>query len=219
MAYTDWMIRTKQIGACSCDYGCPCEFNAPPTRLPCEGAMAMEITEGYYGDVRLDGLRVAGIYRWPGPVHEGHGTWWSIIDKRATEEQGNALFTILGGQDQEPTTGFAIYGSTVENEPDPVFADIDFEWDLEARKGRFVVDGILNAEVEPIRNPVTGKPHYAAIHLHEGFEFRNAEMASAIFTTKGEIEQDHKGRYAAISYVTYGPHGIIEEESHPKRSA
>jgi hypothetical protein len=38
MAYTDWMIKTKQIGTCSCDYGCPCEFNALPTRTPCEGA-------------------------------------------------------------------------------------------------------------------------------------------------------------------------------------
>jgi hypothetical protein len=25
---------------------------APPTRLPCEGVMAMEITEGYFADVR-----------------------------------------------------------------------------------------------------------------------------------------------------------------------
>jgi hypothetical protein len=52
MAYIDWLIRTKQIGTCSCDYGCPCEFNALPTRLPCEGVMAMEITEGYFGSVR-----------------------------------------------------------------------------------------------------------------------------------------------------------------------
>ena len=73
MAFVDWKISTKQIGTCSCDYGCPCEFNAPPTRLPCEGVMAMEITEGYFGKTRLDGLRVAGVYRWPGAVHEGNG--------------------------------------------------------------------------------------------------------------------------------------------------
>ena len=41
MAYTDWTIKTKQIGACNCDYGCPCEFNASPTRTRCEGTMAM----------------------------------------------------------------------------------------------------------------------------------------------------------------------------------
>src|SRR5215472_1615613 len=107
MAHVDWLIRTKMIGTCSCDYGCPCEFNAPPTRLPCEGVMAMEITEGHFGDVRLDGLRTAGVYRWPGPVHEGGGTWWSIIDKRASKPQVDALFTIMAGKEQEPRTSIS----------------------------------------------------------------------------------------------------------------
>jgi hypothetical protein len=181
--------------------------------------MAMEITEGYFGDVRLDGLRVAGVYRWPGAVHEGKGTWWSIIDKAASEAQVEALFKIMGGEEQEPTTGFAIYGSTIENEPDPVFAEIEFEWDIEKRKGLFSVSGVLGAEVEPIENPVTGAPHFMSIHLYDGFEFREAEMASATFWSKGELEQNYSKRYAAISYVTYGPYGIIDEGSLPKRRA
>ena len=219
MSYIDWMIRTKQIGACSCDYGCPCEFNASPTRLPCEGVMAMEITEGYFGDTRLDGLRVAGVYNWPGPVHEGNGTWLSIMDKAASEAQAEALFKIMGGQEQEPYTGFAIYGSTIEHEPDPVFADIEFQWDLEGCKGRFKVDNILGAQVEPIRNPVTGEPHFISIRPHDGFEFREAEMASATFWSKGELEQQYSERFAAISFVSYGPYGIIAEESYPERRA
>ena len=217
MSYVDWMIRTKQIGTCSCDYGCPCEFNAPPTRLPCEGVMAMEITEGHFGRIRLDGLRVAGVYRWPGPVHEGHGTWCSIVDRKASPDQVDALFKILGGKEQEPTTGFAIYASTIEHEPDPMFADIEFEWDLTGRKGRFVVRNVLGAEIEPIQNPVTGKPHFISIHPHDGFEFREAEMASATFWSKGQLEQNYNRKYAAISFVTYGPHGIIPAESLPRR--
>ena len=114
--------------------------------------MAIEITEGYFGDVRLDGLRVAGAYRWPGPMHEGKGTWWSIIDKSATPEQVDALFKIMGGKEQEPTTGFAIYASTIQNEPDPIFADIEFEWDLKSRKGRFVVANVLEADVSWARD-------------------------------------------------------------------
>jgi hypothetical protein len=216
--YVDWEISTKQIGACSCDYGCPCEFNAPPTRLPCEGVMAMEITKGHFGDVRLDGLRVAGVYRWPGPVHEGKGTWWSIIDRRATQEQVDALFTIMAGKEQEPTTGFAIYASTIANEPEPVFADIDFEWDIKGRQGRFVVENVLEANIEPIRNPITGKPHFIALKPHEGFEFRETEMASATFSSQGQLEQSHRGRFAAISFVTYGPHGVIAEHSYPASS-
>ena len=69
MTYVDWKIKTRRLAACSCDYGCPCEFNARPTRVPFEGVEAFEIVEGYFADVRLDGLRVAGVYRWPGPVH------------------------------------------------------------------------------------------------------------------------------------------------------
>ncbi len=219
MTHVDWMIRTKQLGTCSCDYGCPCEFNAPPTRLPCEGVMAMEITEGYYSNTRLDGLRTAGVYHWPGPMHEGNGTWWSIIDKSASEEQAEALFKILGGEDQEPTTGFAIYGSTVEHEPEPLFADIEFEWDIEERTGRFVVHDVLGAIIEPIRNPVTGEPHFISIRPHDGFEFREAEMASSSYWAKGELEQRHSKRFASITYVSYGPSGIIPGESLPDRRA
>ena len=152
-------------------------------------------------------------------MHEGGGTWWSVIDKRASEQQVEALFTIFGGQDQEPTTGFAIYGSTIEHEPDPVFADIDFEMDLDGRRGRFSVKGVLDATIEPIKNPVTGEDHYIAIHPHNGFEFRVAEMASANYKSQGELEQNHEGRFAAMSFVTYGPYGIIEEESFPNRAA
>ena len=36
-------------------------------------------------------------------------------------------------------------------------------------------------------------------------------MASATFSSKGEINQKHARRFAATSYVTYGPHGIIAE--------
>ena len=125
----------------------------------------------------------------------------------------------MGGEEQEPTTGFAIYGSTIENEPDPIFAEIEFEWDIDGRKGRFVVQDVLEAEVEPIRNPVTGASHLMSIHLYEGFEFREAEMASATFWSKGELELSHSKRYAAISYVSYGPYGIIDDESLPKRRA
>ena len=217
MSYVDWMIKGNKLATCSCDFGCPCEFNAPPTRMPCEGVMAMEITEGHFGDVRLDGLRVAGVYNWPGAMHDGGGTWLSIVDKAATEAQVEALFKIMGGEEQEPTTGFAIYGSTIEHEPDPIFADIQFEWDLDGRRGRFVVDGVMAADIEPIRNPVTGEAHHIAIRPRDGFEFREAEMASATIWSKGEIEQRHEKCFAAISYATYGPQGIVPEESLPNR--
>lgn len=210
MAYVDWMIKGPKIGACSCDYGCPCEFNAPPTRGHCEGLEAHRIDEGHFGDVRLDGLVVAAWYRWPGPVHEGGGTAQAIIDARADARQREALLKILDGEEQEPTTLFNIYGATIETGLEPIFTDIAFECDIEARTGRLVADGLLSLRIEPIRNPVTGKPHRARIVLPEGFEFREAEVASGEYAVNAALAYSGEGRYAALFHAAYGPQGILE---------
>ena len=213
MAYVDWQIRGPKIGACSCDYGCPCEFNGRPTTGWCEGLEAMRIDRGWFGDVRLDGLLFAARFRWPGAVHEGHGTAQGAIDSRASEEQRAALMRILGGEEQVPTTVFNIYGSTIETELEPVFAEIEFACDIAARTGRFRVPGLMELAIEPIRNPVTGEPHRAQIRLPEGFEFREAEVASATFRNadRDVLQADHQHVYGALTYVTYGPYGIIDD--------
>jgi len=210
MAYTDWIIKGPKIGACNGDYGCPCEFNGKPSFGTCEGLEAHRIDEGYFGDTRLDGLIVAAWYCWPGPVHEGGGTVQGIIDKRASGAQAQALFKILGGEEQEPTTVFNIYGSTIETEHDPIFAEIEFACDIPGRTARLKVDGVLDLTIEPIRNPVTGKPHRARIVLPEGFEFHEAEIASADFDVSAALAYGHRGRYAALFDVAYGPYGVIE---------
>jgi hypothetical protein len=212
MAYVDWMIKGPKFGACSCDYGCPCEFNARPTRTPCEGMEAHLIEEGYFGDVRLDGLIIGARYRWPGAVHEGGGTVQGLFDERATPAQRDALFTILSGKEQEPTTVFNIYGSTVDKELDPIFARLDFTCDMQARTAAFRVPGLIDLDVSPIKNPVTGKNYFAQIVLPSGFEFRVAEMASADFTSLGpDLGMAHKKVYGSMWYAAYGPYGIIED--------
>lgn len=210
MAYVDWLIKGPKIVSCSCDYGCPCEFNGRPSRGHCEGLEAHLIEEGHFGDVRLDGLIVVGRYRWPGAVHEGKGVVQGVIDERASEAQREALFKILGGEEQEPTTVFNMYGSTIETEIDPIFAPIEFECDIEARRARFAVPGLIECAVEPIKNPVTGKDHRAIIRLPEGVEFRDAEMGSGTFSASGDLPLDYQKCYASLFHVAYGPHGIVE---------
>jgi hypothetical protein len=211
MAYVDWLIKGPKIASCNCDYGCPCEFNGRPTRGVCEGLEAHRIEQGHFGEVPLDGLVVAARYRWPGPVHEGGGVAQAIIDELATEAQRAALFKILGGQEQEPTTVFNIYGSTVAKELEPVFAPIEFACDIAARTGRLVVPGVMHLTIEPIRNPVTGAPHRALIRLPEGFEFREAEVGSGTFRGEGDdLGFQNRDCYAALTHVAYGPYGIVE---------
>ena len=212
MAFIDWLIKGPKIASCNCDYGCPCEFNAAPTNDVCEGLEAMRIDEGYFDKTRLDGLVYAAAYRWPGPVHEGGGIVQGFIDERADEAQRDALINILSGLEQHPTTAFNIYGSTIEREYDPVFTEISFEYDMAARTGSFTVPGHLQMNLEPIRNPVTGMSHRAVIRLPEGFEFREAEMASGTFKGTGEIKFENSGCYGFLTYVGYGPEGVIETD-------
>jgi hypothetical protein len=210
MAYVDWLLKGKRLVNCNCHYGCPCEFNAPPTHDACQGLEAMQVDEGYFGEVRLDGITFAGAYHWPGPVHEGKGVYQVVLDKAITEAQAEVLFKILGGEEQEPHTVFNIYGATIETELDPVIADIEFEWDLEGRSGRLAEPDFCEASWQPIRNPVTGAPHRALIQLPEGFEYREAEMASSDFRSQAGLEFQHKERYGFLTYVAYGPYGIVE---------
>jgi hypothetical protein len=63
-----WEIKGREFGNCNCDYGCPCQFNALPTH--CRGLAVFDIEQGFHGTTQLDGLRCAGIFRWPGPIHE-----------------------------------------------------------------------------------------------------------------------------------------------------
>jgi len=210
MAHQDWLIKGPKIAACNCDYGCPCEFNARPTHGICEGLEAHRIDEGYFGTLRLDGLVIGARYRWPGPVHEGGGVVQGLIDERATPEQREALITILSGKEQEPHTVFNIYGATVARELDLIVAPIEFSADFKARSGGFRVPGVMEMSLEPIRNPVTGKEHFAQIRLPNGFEFREAEMASGRFNSEGpELGMNHQNCYGFLSYVAYGPQGVI----------
>lgn len=217
MAPVEWMIRGPKVAGCNCAYACPCEFNAPPTDPNlCEGLEAMEIEEGYRGDTRLDGLRFAAIYRWPGPVHAGGGIVQGVIDARADAAQRAALLAILAGEDQAPSSPFVIYGATIAEEIAPAFVPIDFACNLAAGTGHFSAADLFSCTVEPIRNPVTGAIFRAALNLHDGFEFKGAEVGAATFRGEGALSMHHDRRYGFLTHVAYGPAGLIAERSYPR---
>ena len=39
--------------------GCPCQFNADPIQGNCEGVGGIHIIEGYYEDIKVDGMNMA----------------------------------------------------------------------------------------------------------------------------------------------------------------
>ena len=206
----EWIIKGRHLGVCNCAFGCPCDFNAPPTHGPCFGLDVMEIDEGHYGELRLDGVRFAALYRWPGPIHEGKGEAQLVVDESATEPQREALMTILSGEDQDPGTLFAIMAAIIDTEYDPLFLPISFEFDMQGRRAKGMIAGVLDVFCQPIRNPITGAELKAQIVLPEGFEYTVAEIASSTAKVTAGLSFDFEGSHAALSTFAYDRNGVVK---------
>src|SRR5262245_37481278 len=93
-----WSIEADYLQGCNCDYGCPCEFEAPPSRGFCQGAGAWRINRGRYGDVSLNGLGLGFAIYTPAEMYKGNGTGAFFIDEKANAAQREALLNIASGQ-------------------------------------------------------------------------------------------------------------------------
>lgn len=210
MTNVNWTIKAREFTNCNCAYGCPCQFNALPTHGHCQAVVGMQIDQGYHGDTKLDGLRFAGIFAWPGPIHEGNGEAAVIIEESATPAQREALLRILSGQDTEPgATIFQVFSATLEKLYDPIFTSIDFEVDIDARKARLVVPGIIEGHGEPILNPVTGAEHRARIDIPNGFEYSLAEVGRGWSKTSHPIKLELADSYGQFAHINLCQSGIV----------
>jgi hypothetical protein len=175
---TQWHIQGEEVSSCNCDWGCPCQFNAAPTHGGCDGIAGFRIRKGHFGATSLDGVRFVHILVWPGRIDLGGGTMQLILDRETSAEQRDALIVLSSGR--EGGGYFDIFAATCSTTLDPIVAPIIFETDRERRTGKVIVPGIIENEIGPIRNPVTGDEHRARIVLPGGFEFTEAEMADSL---------------------------------------
>ena len=208
---TYWIFKGRELVNCTCEYGCNCQFNALPDKGHCHAVAGIQIDQGRHGDTPLDGLKIAAIFKWPGAIHEGNGEALAFVDKRADEAQREALLRIMTGQDTDPfATMFAVYASTVTTMHEPVFTDIDFDVDVEARRGRLRIDGYVEMDGEPIRNKVSGEEARAQIVLPAGFEYEVADIGSASTrTTGGPMEVDFRDSYGQFANLHLDSHGVV----------
>jgi hypothetical protein len=209
---TEWRVVATELANCNCAYGCPCQFNALPTHGDCRAAIGYEIEEGHFGAVRLNGLRAVMLVSWPGPVHQGKGMMQLVIDERADASQRDALIKILTGEEtDEMATMWWVYSAMSPTKLEPLFRPIEYEVDVEARRGRFRVAGIVETVGEPIRNPVTGAEHRARIDLPHGFEYRIAEVGSATTRATAAIPLPGlENSYGQFAHLHLSNHGIVD---------
>jgi len=207
---TDWEIRAKEFGNCNCGYSCPCQFNDLPTHGSCEAIGFFRIDSGHFGDTQLDGLKMAMVVQWPGPVHEGKGAMQPVLDVSADDAQKDALLSIMTGKETDDmATVFWIYHAMCDTVHDPIITEINFNYDAEARSANCEAVGVAVGKGEPILNPVTGAEHRVGIHLPNGFEYTLNEVGRGWSSSQGNVALDLQDSYAHWADINMNQHGVI----------
>jgi len=117
----------------------------------------IQINEGHYGKIKLDGLRIAAIFKWPKAIHEGNCEAIAFVDEKANAEQREALLKIMTGK--IPIRSRQCSRSMLDcyQMNAPVFTKIDLELDIDGRRGRIFVQDYIDTKGEPIRNKATAR--------------------------------------------------------------
>ncbi len=210
----DWYLEGISFGNCNCDYGCPCQFELRPTHGNCRGLEMARIDKGHFGHVKLDGLCFALLYAWPGAVFEGGGAMQAVIDERADEAQRKALLTILeGGETREAATHWWVYRAMSSTVHPPLFKPIHFDVDIESRRAKVSIPGVLESSGRPIVSPVTGDEHRVRIDLPNGIEFEIAEIASGSTRASGAVVLELNDTYGQFNRLHHTGAGLVRSRA------
>lgn len=199
-------MKGATFGPCNCDWGCPCNFDAPPTYGHCDGIYVWAVSEGRYGDVPLEGLNFAWAAHSPGPIHEGGLTAVVLVDDNADPEQRAALDALWTAPSGLP---FDILNAVTSTFLDTIYAP--FEIELAGINTKATIDGgkIFEVEQSRVKNPVTGEEEELYVDKPKGFTSTRSELGMAEvarFATDGLVLEGMSGKYAEYAEFEYaGP--------------
>ncbi len=150
-----WFIRGEYMESCNCEVFCPCLLGkrdergsalAEPTEGHCDVPMIFQIHDGYYGQIRLQGVKVAVAIYTPKAMGLGDWTFGLYLDEDATPEQREASEKIFSGQSGGAVGRF--FGPLISHRlPDRI---VSMEIGREGTRGWARIPGILDVEYEAI---------------------------------------------------------------------
>lgn len=155
-----WQIAGDFVDFCKCQVPCPCSWGRPPSEGDCDGIIAWHVREGSYGDVRLDGLNVAGLGHFDGNIWDEGVTMRAgfVVDERADEAQREALQAIFAGEAGGWPEMFVktSLGEMLGLEVLPIEVEIDDD----ATSWRVSIEGLGQGHSEVLTGPTSlpGKP-------------------------------------------------------------
>jgi hypothetical protein len=199
---TAYRIKAMSVEACSCRHGCNCQFGGYPNEGICEFIIGYDIEHGNYGDVNLDGVRAVIAAKYPNAIHEGHGQVALFIDEKASDEQVNALATVLSGQ--AGGMPWEALAGTIEKVEGPIRAPI--EMSIKGQDAHVRVPGMIELDTTPLRDAVSGEPKEVHISYPKGGFFwndGNVVTTQTMRTTFDDLRMDWPGRYSATAEVNW----------------
>lgn len=202
----DWRLTGEEVGSCSCDWACPCQFEGDPTHGHCQVVGTIRVTEGHFGDIDMNGVNAGFLLAFPGPLYEGNGSIQLILDEASSEEQRDAMTKLASGQ--YGGAFFEIFSSICPDVHDPVVTSIKIDADRESRKATIRLGDIASSEIEPIVSPATGEEHRVRIDLPNGFEYKQAEVGNTVkasASSEGPLSYSFEGSYAQLNEFDWAP--------------
>ena len=97
-----WNLTGELIETCSCNMLCPCWFGQAELMLMdrgyCGTSLLLRVAQGSFEGIDLSGQNAIASLHFPGPtLFDANGTGRVYIDANASDDQANALETILQG--------------------------------------------------------------------------------------------------------------------------
>jgi hypothetical protein len=202
-----WTMKGATFGPCNCDWGCPCNFDAPPTYGHCDGIYVWAVSEGRYGDVSLEGLNFAWAGHSPAAIHEGNLTAVVLVDEQAAPAQRDALAALwTGGPSGLP---FDILNAVTTTLLDTIYAPFEIELDGINTKAKIGGGEIFEVAQSRVKNPVTGLEEELYLDKPRGFTSTRSELGMAEvahFQVEGLVLEGMNGKYAEYAEFEYaGP--------------
>ncbi len=159
-----WYLKGDALGACSCDYGCPCTFDAPPTQGWCRGCYVLHVNEGRVNEVPVADLTFGLLADAPGAIHLGNLTTLVLLDDKANAAQRAALLPLVKG---ELGGHWGVFAALTSKMLEPEF--VSTEWKPNELHSYARLGNRVEMQLTPIKNPVTGVASPFTVLLGNGF--------------------------------------------------
>ncbi len=197
-----YRVKADSVEACSCRHGCDCQFTGFPNDGKCEFVIGFAVRDGNVGQVSLNGVRAVVAAKYPKAIHEGNGHVVLFIDEKATQQQADAFLSILsgklGGMPWEAIAG------TIGKFEGPIRKPVEIE--VAGVRSRVRVPGVIEVELKPLTNPVTGKENHVHIAYPKGGFFWNdgaVATTATMHARHGDFQLEWPNRFAAAAEVNW----------------